>query len=46
MYVYTGFLGGSDSYESVRNVRDPSSVPGLGRSPGEGNGYIYFPLNY
>ena len=46
MHVYMGFLGGSDSYESARNVRDSSSVPGLGRSPGEGNGYIYFPLNY
>ena len=28
-----GFPGGSDN-----NVRDPGSVPELGRSPGEGNG--------
>ena len=25
--------------ESARNAGDPGSVPGLGRSPGEGNGY-------
>ena len=24
--------------ESVRNEGDPGSIPGLGRSPGEGNG--------
>ena len=24
--------------ESVRNAEDPGSIPGLGRSPGEGNG--------
>ena len=34
-----GFLGGSDSKESVYNAGDLGSVPGLGRSPGEGNGY-------
>ena len=33
-----GFPGGSDGKESACNVRDPGSVPGLGRSPGEGNG--------
>ena len=27
-----------DSKASVYNVRDPGSIPGLGRSPGEGNG--------
>ena len=32
-----GFPGGSDSKESTRNVGDPGSIPGLGRSPGEGN---------
>ena len=25
--------------ESACNVRDPGSIPGLGRSPGKGNGY-------
>ena len=33
-----GFPGGSDGKASVYNVGDPGSVPGLGRSPGEGNG--------
>ena len=34
----TYFPGGSDGKESVYNVGDPGSSPGLGRSPGEGNG--------
>ena len=34
-----GFPGGSDHKESTYHARDPSSIPGLGRSPGEGNGY-------
>ena len=29
---------GSDSKESACNAGDPGSIPGLGRSPGEGNG--------
>ena len=33
-----GFPGGSDGKESVYNAGDPGSTPGLGRSPGEGNG--------
>ena len=37
------FPGSSDSKESACNARDPGSVPGLGRSPGEGNGN---PLQY
>ena len=32
------FPGGSDSKVSAYNVGDPDSIPGLGRSPGEGNG--------
>ena len=32
------FPGGSDSKASAYNVGDPASVPGLRRSPGEGNG--------
>ena len=32
------FPGGSDGKASVYNVGDPGSIPGLGRSPGEGNG--------
>ena len=38
-----GFPGGSDDKESACNAGDPSSIPGLGRSPGEGKG---FPLQY
>ena len=30
--------GGSDDKASVNNAGDPGSIPGLGRSPGEGNG--------
>ena len=32
------FPGGSDCKESACNVGDPGSIPGLVRSPGEGNG--------
>ena len=35
--------GGSDGKESAFSARDPGSIPGLGRSPGEGNGN---PLQY
>ena len=38
-----GFPGSSASKESAYNARDPSLIPGLGRSPGEGQGY---PLQY
>ena len=38
-----GFPGGSAGKESTCNVEDLGSIPGLGRSPGEGNGY---PLQY
>ena len=32
------FPGGSDSKESACNAEHPGSIPGSGRSPGEGNG--------
>ena len=32
------FPGGSDGKASVYNAGDLGSIPGLGRSPGEGNG--------
>ena len=35
------FPCGSDSKESAYNVGDWGSIPGLGRSPGEGNGYPF-----
>ena len=38
-----GFPGGSDSKESACDAGDLGLVPGLGRSPGEGNGN---PLQY
>ena len=31
-----GFHGGSDGEESACNAGDPGSIPGSGRSPGEG----------
>ena len=37
------FPDGSDGKGSTYNVGDLGSIPGLGRSPGEGNGY---PLQY
>ena len=37
--VFLGFPGGSAVKESVCNVGDLGSIPGLGRSPGEGNSY-------
>ena len=33
-----GFPGGSD--ESACNAENPGSIPGSGRSPGEGNGNL------
>ena len=33
------FPGGSDDKESACNVGYLGLIPGLGRSPGEGNGY-------
>ena len=38
-----GFSGGSDGKASACNAGDPGSIPGWGRSPGEGNGN---PLQY
>ena len=34
----SGFPGSSDGKASACNTGDPGSIPGLGRSPGEGNG--------
>ena len=41
--AHQGFPGGSAGKESTCNVGDLGSIPGLGRSPGEWNGY---PLQY
>ena len=37
------FQGLDKGEVDVHNAGDPGSIPGLGRSPGEGNGY---PLQY
>jgi len=36
-----GFPGGSTGKESAYNVGDLGSIPGLRRSPGEGNSYPF-----
>ena len=47
IYIYSflplvpGFPSGLDGKEFVCNAGDPSLIPGLGRSPGEGNGYSF-----
>ena len=41
--VFLGFSSGSAGKESACSVGDLGSISGLGRSPGEGNGY---PLQY
>ena len=44
MYYFSwGFPGGSEVKVSAWNAGDPGSIPGSGRSPGEGNGN---PLQY
>ena len=42
-HIIGGFPGGSEDKASACNAGDPGSIPGLGRSPGEGNGN---PLQY
>ena len=37
LWLNRDFPGGSDGKESACNVGDPGSIPGSGRSPGEGN---------
>ena len=41
--VFKGISGGAEVKVSACNVGDLGSIPGLGRSPGEGNGN---PLQY
>ena len=42
-YSHANFPGGSDGKVSAYNAGDLGLIPGLGRSPGEGNGS---PLQY
>ena len=43
MYICMGFPDSSAGRESACKAGDPGSIPGSGRSPGEGIGY---PLQY
>ena len=43
LWKIVGYPCGSAGKESACNARDLGSIPGLGRSPGEGKGY---PLQY
>ena len=43
LFARASLPGGTAGKESTCNVGDLGSIPGLGRSPGEGNGY---PLQY
>ena len=43
LYKHFVFPGGSEVKASASSVEDLDSIPGLGRSPGEGKGY---PLQY
>ena len=38
LWPFNGFPGGSDGKESTGKTEDPSSIPRLGKSPGEGHG--------
>ena len=42
-YRHHGFPGGSDGKKPACDAGEMDSTPGLGRSPGDGNGY---PLQY
>ena len=43
LYIYQGFPGGSNGKRIACNAGDLGLIPGLGRSPGEVDGY---PLQY
>ena len=43
LHIFMGFPDSSFGKESTCNAGDPSSIPGSGRSAGEGTGY---PLEY
>ena len=43
VFATLGFPGSSAGKESAHNAGDPGSIPGLGKSSGEGIGY---PLQY
>ena len=39
--MFSGFPGGSDGKEYAGNAGDLDSIPGMGRSSGEGYGYPF-----
>ena len=41
--IFLGFPCGSAGKESACSVGDLGSIPGLGRSPGEGNTLVFWP---
>ena len=43
LYDATGFPAGAGGKEAAHSAEDPGSIPGSGRSPGQGNGN---PLQY
>ena len=43
IYIKMGFPGSSADKKFTCNAADLGSIPGMGRFPGEGNGY---PLQY
>ena len=45
LYLPLSFPSGSDGKESACSAGDPDSVPVLGRSPGEGNGYTLLEIS-
>ena len=45
LFSVLGFPGGSDGKESVFSAGDLYLIPGLGISPGEGNGYLLKSFN-
>ena len=40
-HLHLGFPGSSGGKEPAYNAGDPGLIPGLGRSPGEGTGYLF-----
>ena len=41
-----GFPGGSDGEETMYNAGDIGLIPGLGKSSGKGNDYVYSTLSF
>ena len=46
LYIIGGFAGRWAGKESTCNSGDPSSIPGMGISPGEGTGFLGYPVSH